>query len=41
HYYGGYTPWWYRRFLMAAGFEQIEIEANEGSFRFFGQESLR
>jgi hypothetical protein len=41
HYYGGYTPWWYERFLRAAGFEKIRIEANEGSLRFFGQEALR
>jgi len=41
HYYGGYTPWWYERFLKAAGFEEITVEPNEGSFRFFGQESLR
>ncbi len=41
HYYGGYTPWWYERFLSEAGFEKITIEANEGSFRFFGQEALR
>lgn len=41
HYYGGYTPWWYERFLKAAGFEKITVEPNEGSFRFFGQESLR
>ncbi|MHC9062069.1 class I SAM-dependent methyltransferase [Nitrospira sp. CMX1] len=41
HFYGGYTPWWYERFLTAAGFEEITIEPNEGSLRFFGQESLR
>ncbi|MBX3303323.1 MAG: class I SAM-dependent methyltransferase [Nitrospira sp.] len=41
HYYGGYTPWWYERFLKEAGFEDINIAANEGSLRFFGQESLR
>ena len=41
HYYGGYTPWWYERFLPAAGFEQIVVEANEGSLRFFGQVALR
>lgn len=41
HFYGGYTPWWYERFLTAAGFEDITIEPNEGSLRFFGQESLR
>lgn len=41
HYYGGYTPWWYERFLGAAGFKDISIEPNEGSLRFFGQEALR
>lgn len=41
HYYGGYTPWWYKRFLKEAGFEDVEIAPNEGSLRFFGQESLR
>ena len=41
HYYGGYTPWWYKRFLSAEGFDEIHVEANEGSFRFFGQEALR
>lgn len=41
HFYGGYTPWWYERFLTAAGFEEITIEPNQGSLRFFSQESLR
>lgn len=41
HYYGGYTPWWYERFLRMAGFEKICVEANAGSLRFFGQEALR
>lgn len=41
HYYGGYTPWWYERFLFQAGFEDITVEANEGSLRFFSQESIR
>jgi len=41
HYYGGYTPYWYHDFLSAAGFSQIRVEANAGSFRFFGQESVR
>jgi len=41
HFYGGYTPYWYQRFLAEAGFENIEIEANAGFFRFFGQESIR
>ena len=41
HFYGGYTPYWYQRFLPEAGFERIQIEPNAGSFRFFGQESIR
>jgi SAM-dependent methyltransferase len=41
HYYGGYTPWWYERFLGEAGFKEIRIEPNEGSMRFFAQESIR
>jgi hypothetical protein len=41
HFYGGYTPYWYRQFLHAAGFEDIEVVANEGSFRHFAQESIR
>jgi len=41
HYYGGYTPWWYERFLKEAGFEDLNITPNEGSLRFFGQESMR
>lgn len=41
HFYGGYTPFWYRKFLAEAGFEQIQIEANCGSLRFFAQESIR
>jgi SAM-dependent methyltransferase len=41
HYYGGYTPWWYERFLGSAGFEQVSVESNEGSLRCFAQEALR
>src|SRR5581483_8615626 len=41
HFYGGYTPYWYRRFLDAAGFDDVEVVANEGSFRHFAQEAIR
>lgn len=41
HYYGGFTPWWYRKFLGEAGFESIEVRANEGSIMAFGQECIR
>jgi SAM-dependent methyltransferase len=41
HFYGGYTPYWYERFLPEAGFRGLRVEANAGSLRFFGQESIR
>lgn len=41
HFYGGYTPFWYHTFLQQAGFVDINVESNCGSFRFFGQEALR
>jgi len=41
HFYGGYTSYWYNRFLAEAGFEEIRVESNAGSFRAFSQEALR
>jgi SAM-dependent methyltransferase len=41
HFYGGYTPFWYRRVLHESGYEQIEIEANGGFFKHYGQETIR
>lgn len=41
HFYGGYTPHWYRKFLPEAGFTVTSIEANRGFFSFFGQEAQR
>jgi len=41
HFYGGYTPHWYRRFLTEAGFGEIRIDPNRGFFSHYGQESLR
>jgi SAM-dependent methyltransferase len=41
HFYGGYTPHWYQRFLTAAGCHVQSIEPNQGFFSFFGQEALR
>ena len=41
HYYGGYTPYWYEKFLSEKGFSRILIEANAGFFKFYSQESLR
>jgi len=41
HFYGGYTPYWYRRFLPEAGFTDIVIEANGGFYRHLSQELVR
>lgn len=41
HYYGGYTPYWYEKFLPMQGFSRISIVANAGFFKFYSQESLR
>lgn len=41
HFYGGYTPYWYERFLPAAGFADISIAPNAGSLRHYAQESIR
>jgi SAM-dependent methyltransferase len=41
HFYGGYTPYWYQKFLAEAGFEHVSVTANRGFYRFFAQESLR
>jgi SAM-dependent methyltransferase len=41
HFYGGFTPHWYRRFLPAAGLTVTAIEPNLGFFSMFGQETIR
>ncbi len=41
HFYGGFTPYWYHRFLADAGFERIRVKANGGFFKHYGQESQR
>lgn len=41
HFYGGFTPYWFKKFLPEAGFANINIEPNGGFFRFFGQECQR
>lgn len=41
HYYGGFTPFWYQRFLPEQGFTDISVAPNAGSFAFYSQESLR
>ena len=41
HFYGGYTPFWYQRFLQEAGFDSITIAANDGTLRHVAQETIR
>jgi ubiquinone/menaquinone biosynthesis C-methylase UbiE len=41
HFYGGYTPYWYQRFLDDAGFESVAVTPNAGSLRHVGQETIR
>lgn len=41
HFYGGYTPHWYRKFLPEAGLSVVSIERNRGFFSWFGQEAQR
>lgn len=41
HFYGGYTPHWYRKFLAEAGFREITVQPNGGFFEHYSQESQR
>ena len=41
HFYGGYTPYWYERFLNEAGFDAIEVTPNAGTLRHVAQETIR
>ena len=37
HYYGGYTMYWYKKFLPASGFNILSIEPNGGFFKHYGE----
>jgi ubiquinone/menaquinone biosynthesis C-methylase UbiE len=41
HFYGGYTPFWYKYYLAEVGFTDIQIVPNGGFFKHYGQESSR
>lgn len=41
HFYGGFTPHWYKKFLPEQGFEILEISCSGGFFSHFAQESAR
>lgn len=40
HYYGGFTPFWYERFLGGLGFSSVEIEPVGGFFRGYAHANL-
>ena len=41
HFYGGYTPFWYRHFFPQYSLKILSIEANGGFFKHYGEESQR
>ncbi|WP_394560343.1 class I SAM-dependent methyltransferase [Aquipseudomonas alcaligenes] len=41
HYYGGFTPWFYRRFFEQAGIDVVEITPLGGLLQHVAQESHR
>jgi ubiquinone/menaquinone biosynthesis C-methylase UbiE len=41
HFYGGYTPYWYEKFLREAGFDSIVVTSNAASLRHIAQETIR
>lgn len=41
HFYGGFSPYWYRYFFAPAGLEEMSIRPNGGFFKQYGQESQR
>lgn len=41
HYYGGFSPEWYRHFAAQNGLEAVEITPNGGFFKLLAQECIR
>ncbi len=41
HFYGGFTPYWYERFLDEAGCDLVSVVANGGFYRLWAQENVR
>lgn len=40
-FYGGFSPFWYQRFLPEFNFKNIKVLPNHGFFKFYAQESRR
>jgi ubiquinone/menaquinone biosynthesis C-methylase UbiE len=41
HFYGGFTKYWYEKYLNLNSFEIIEISPNKGFYSHFSQELIR
>lgn len=41
HFYGGYTPFFYKKVLNDVGFNKIEVTPNGGFYSLFSQELIR
>jgi ubiquinone/menaquinone biosynthesis C-methylase UbiE len=41
HFYGGFSPYWYKEFLAKYGFNEITIESNGRFFTLYAQETMR
>lgn len=41
HFYGGFTPYWYEKFLVENGFNILEIKPNMNFYSYFSQEFIR
>lgn len=41
HFYGGYTPYWYRKFCAQFGLEIVQLKANQGFFAHLSQMCAR
>jgi SAM-dependent methyltransferase len=41
HFYGGFSPYFYERFLTESGFTDIQVMQNGGFFRHYGAQSVK
>ncbi|MCS6777283.1 MAG: class I SAM-dependent methyltransferase [Chloroherpetonaceae bacterium] len=41
HFYGGFSPYFYQKFLSENGFTDIQVMQNGGFFRHYGAQSVR
>jgi ubiquinone/menaquinone biosynthesis C-methylase UbiE len=41
HFYGGFSPYFYQKFLTESGFTDIQVMQNGGFFRHYGAQSIK